>query len=255
MSSPEFGSLERPWPLSVGDLDAWNYYQGADGMTHETFLKRLNREEPPGAPAIIGQCFHSAIEGAMRIQRESPDSVEVDAFYGVSGDHKVKFQIGTPGKREVEINLEPYTTIEQDLDMTFETPDGWIHLRGVIDGLRGNTVLDLKTTSKRPGTVPFERAMERFQDSWQWRAYLVQMGEQYRTFEYHIFPLIYDADNAAACLSRKVMPMVEIVGYSKMTCHRYPKIQSDLQGVASEIAEYLGRIGWTPPEKRKMYTF
>ena len=185
-----WGSRERPWPISVGDLDSWEFFRASAGqpweMSDESFQNRLARREPVGPPAIIGKAFHSAIENAMIAMRTSQAAHDFSTLEGTTEEGiTVSFATTDPrGRRApVDVTLPAYTVVEQDVELIFETPQGWIQLRGVIDGLRGHDILDLKTTKKFTAT--------KFTDSWQWRAYLAAMGEQYKTFEYHVFTLSY----------------------------------------------------------------
>ena len=170
---PEWGSRERPWPISAGDLDNWSYFNGpgqnpphesVEPMTDEDFQNRLNRvEETPSAALVVGKCFHAAIEQAMIEVRETQNGLILNRLTGESDGYKVRFEIP-----DLDVELSSYSVVEQDLELIFDTPSGWVHLRGVKDGLRGRVLRDLKSTRKF--------AAEKYQDAWQWRAYLEAAG-------------------------------------------------------------------------------
>ena len=239
----KWGTRDRPWPISVGDLDAWEYYKEAENMTAAAFLARLNRDSEATMPMIIGQCFHESMERLLDAERTSrgKGGVEFDLLLGRSAGYQVTFTSRIP------ISLVGYDTVEQDVERIIETPSGWVHLRGVIDGLYGNVVRDLKTTKKI--------AANKYLDSWQWRAYLLAMGEQCTQFEYHVFQLYYSPEQQAMLAERKQVNDIEIVDYMMFRCDRYPEMETDLIGITAELAAYLDLIQWTPPKKRQMEIF
>ena len=254
-SGSGWGDRNRPWPISVGDLDSWSYFRKTldqpFGMSDAEFLRRLNRLDTVGPPAIIGKAFHSVIEQIRREARRNPGvSYEIDDFVARSDGYDVEFSTLDPrtGLR-LEIDIPSYTVIEQDVEMLFDTPSGWVHLRGVVDGMVGNTIIDLKT--KKVSSALSDIKIGRYQDSWQWRSYLAAMGDQCRRFDYLVFACKYDT---SAFASNSVCK-VQIVGYHTFSCWRYPRLEQDLQGIAAELASYLEEIGWEPPAKREMDTF
>ena len=252
-AAPRWGSKERPWPISVGDLDSWSYYQGpgrdlAD-MTDADFRKRLDREQEESAPLIIGKCFHAAIEEAMIAARVTGAEVILDTFTGRADGHAVEFATaGRVSGADVSLNtaLQQYTLVEQDLELVFDTPAGWVHLRGVKDGLRGGVIRDIKTTKSF--------SAEKYQDAWQWRAYLQACGAQYKRFDYLVFTVSHGKKQAAELAAGR-MAQVLVTGFHPMSVYRYPNMMMDLQGVASALAAYLGEIEWEPPAKRQMQIF
>ncbi len=248
----EWGSQEKPWPISIGDLDNWEWYKRTETMTAEAFLKRLNRVDDVGAPVIVGEAFHAMVERVMRHRRKEAEDFSMHKVTGVTRDGlKIAFTFNP----DVRIELLQYETVEQDCELRFDTPYGWVWLRGVIDGVRGTIVRDMKTTTATRGTQKYARKLESLQDSWQWRAYLEMMGPKYRTFEYHIISLKIDKkieDALAAGASDLTIPCT---GYMLMRCQRYANMRNDLQGVAAELAHYLRDTGWEPPAKRDMAIF
>ena len=250
---PCWGSKDRPWPISVGDLDSWSYYQGPGrdlaGMTDADFRKRLNREQDESAPLIIGKCFHAAIEDAMIAARVTGEEVILSSFIGLADGHGVEFVTeGRVSGNGISLNaaLQQYTLVEQDLELVFDTPSGWVHLRGVKDGLRGTVIRDIKTTKSF--------SAEKYQDAWQWRAYLEACGPQYNRFDYLVFTVSHGKKQAAELAAGR-MAQVLVTGFHPMSVYRYPNMMRDLQGVASELAVYLEQIEWEPPAKREMQIF
>ncbi|MCY3985495.1 MAG: hypothetical protein OXF23_00400, partial [Candidatus Dadabacteria bacterium] len=108
------------------------------------------------------------------------------------------------------------------------------------------TILDLKTTKKINA--------DKYQDSFQWRAYLAAMGELYTAFEYHVFQLKYGKDQVKA-IENGQDTQIAVIDYLPLKCYRYPDMMKDLQGVAAELVSYLKSIEWVPPVKREMAIF
>lgn len=251
----KWGTEERPWPIAVTDLDSWTYFQGpgmnplhesVEPMTDADFLARLNRTETPSAAVIIGQCFHRAIERTMIAARRKPDE-PIRITKNVAATHDgatVEFNFASAGQ---EFRLPVYDQTEQDVELAFRTPSGWVQLRGKIDGLKGRVVQDLKTTSKSFNA-------HTYQDTWQWRAYLEAMGLNYRRFDFHVFGLSYGKKETAK-LATGETPVVMVRSHDALSCYRYPAMRSDLQGVCADLASYLETVGWEPPPKRQMEIF
>ena len=261
MNDAPWGSRDRPWPISVGDLDNWSYFQSTLGQpwekSDEAFQRDLNRLGTVGPPAYIGKAFHSTIEQFMMTARDNPGtSYELSDFIGIAEPEGYRVRFFTESAKrgtKLDVKFPAYTVVEQDVEIYFETPSGWVHLRGVIDGLLGNTIVDLKTKKVSSPNTPIKP--EKYMDSWQWRAYLMQMGERYRRFQYHVFGAYYTVDVAAKAFERGEVANVLLMGYHPFDCWRYPAMESDLQGVAAELASYLVTIDWQPPKKRQMKIF
>ena len=246
-----WGSRERPWPISASDLDNWSYFCGpgqnplhesVEPMTDADFQARLNRVmEAPSVALILGKCFHAAIEGAMIRVRDTQEGLQVNRLIGEADGYKVEFACA-----DLDVDLSSYSVIEQDLELTFDTPSGWVVLRGVKDGLRGTVIRDLKTTKSFKA--------EKFQDAWQWRAYLQAAGPRYQRFDYLVFVLGYGKPQEKA-LAAGQTAQVEVREFHKLTVWRYPGMLRDLQGIAGELAAYLRQIQWEPPPKREMAIF
>ena len=249
---PPWGHEDRPWPISVGDLDAWDFFNQHETMEVQQFIDRMNRRDPPGVAALIGQAFHAAVEDALLgIARGDIRDATFASFQGTTRDgHTVEFTT-QPGPRsakdEIDVEIPSYTVVEQDVDLTFRCPAGWIYLRGVIDGLAGLVTIDVKTTRKI--------SLEKYQDSWQWRAYLASLGPRYTTFRYEVFQVNYNVDKATEQIEAGKVPFVRIVDHKPLTCHRYPAMMNDIKQQVASLADFLGAIRWEPPPKRQMATF
>ena len=243
-----WGTAERPWQIPVSLLDSWVWYRdNPEMLTPEGFLARLDRTEPKGAPAIIGSAFHNGIERAMVETRSAEvQTTPFNAFYGNGDGHQVEFSTYGNNTGDVDIELASYSIVEQALSKVISTPEGHVELRGRLDGIRGNTILDLKTTKSFKA--------EKFQDAFQWRTYLMMGGEQYRLFEYHVFTLSY-GKVAERRLAAGEVPHVTITDYHQLSCTRYDEMERDVIGVVAELCDYVKTIRWNPRERKAMRTF
>ena len=251
----QWGTKEKPWPIAVSDLDAFDQLMNGIPQlpdeyqpTDESFLRRLDRLEETSAALEIGKALHDGIEQAMYAARRG-QLTEADKLVGRSDECEVEFNFARKVDGQwvpLDIELAAYNIIEQDHELVMHTPSGWVQLRGRIDGLRGIVLRDLKST-KKPSA-------ERYQDSWQWRAYLEMMGEGYSRFEYHVFQVAY-GKKAEEELAAGQRAKVGVVDYGVVTCHRYPQLRRDLQGITAQLATYLETIGWEPKNKRPMQIF
>ena len=242
-----WGSKERPWPVRVSDLDSWEYFTGAgaDFMSNAEFKNRLDGTREFSAAAEIGKAFHEAIERMMIRFSDTPDAPSplVSARLSGKGDHR---EIGF-NLTQIDVDLSGCNFVEQDVEMVFQTASGWAQLRGVIDGLRGDVVRDLKTTKKFKA--------ESYQDSWQWRAYLLAMGEEYRRFDYQVFTLRYGVAAERAIAAGDPAGLIDVVDFNTVTCWRYDAMESALRTVTGDLVDYFVRTGWEPPVKREMAVF
>ena len=175
--------------------------------------------------------------GAGDAERAHPEP----RFTGESDGYKIRFEVP-----ELEVDLASYSVVEQDLELIFDTPSGWVHLRGVKDGLRGTVIRDLKTTKKF--------SAERYGDAWQWRTYLTMAGPKYRRFDYLVFVVSYGKKQEEALASGRETD-VTVREFHQFSCWRYPEMERDLRGVCAELASYLEQIRWEPPPKRQMGIF
>ena len=239
-----WGSQEKPWPVAVTDLDSWKYYMESDTMTMDDLRKRFARENPENAKMMVGRCFHAAVEQLM-LRHETGVSDPETGIRGASGGSELYFRFAD----DLNVELQHYATAEKDIELMVETPHGWVQLRGVVDGIYGSVARDIKITASQ-----MVKAIERFNESWQWRTYLLALGDQYKQFEYHVFKMKLGHD-AEFRIEQGESPTVPITDYARMTCYRYPAMMDDLQSVLSEIAAWFQSVDWNPAGKRTLYAF
>ena len=236
-----WGSEGKPWPVAVSDLDGYAYYAGPgieNGMTAQEFLRRLNRVEPANAAMLIGTAFHDMVERAQH---------EHVGFNAAQKRRQSDAGTGGPPWSRIDFNFDfdcpipKADIVEMEVLETLKTASGWCDLRGVVDGLTGKYGYELKTTK----SVKFER----YQDSWQWRAYLHMTGQD--QFKYHVFRVQYGRNEEAAVMAGKPVS-VRVTEHEEMNFYRYPNMVDDLRGQCGQLVAFMDSVGWQPPEKRPM---
>ena len=165
MAAPAWGTRERPWPIAVSTLDAWKWFNQSE-MTDEEFRHRLEHQDKPTVEAQVGQALHRAVEVLMMDVRTG-GPVSLQSLVGMHREEPdVSFLFALDSG--LDINLDHCMIVEQDVQWTINTGLGWVTLRGITDAIHGTVIRDIKTTRSFKAT--------RYQDSWQWRAYLAMMG-------------------------------------------------------------------------------
>lgn len=165
-------TVERPFGHSVvriypSALDGFEYYTSEDRTEEdlEAYVMELTRQTPPSLEMELGTRFHTGMENlALGKPWGQPD---------ITWD--IDVELRQPWKTEEPLKLSRYHEID---------PEGnTIVLSGKIDALYNNppTIVDYKTTGKSIN-------LEKYSDSWQWRAYLL-MWPQYDHFRYDAFQL------------------------------------------------------------------
>lgn len=155
----EVSKFIRVYPSA---MDGFQYYcdkEGKDEKGLQSYVKSLVTYKT--SPAMErGTKFHSAMENlALTGNWESEFSWEI----------------------EVEIPRPQHVEKRRVASRKSHYHDRTLVLSGIIDAIRGDTITDYKTTEK---TIK----LEKYIDSWQWRAYLTMVPECER-FRYDIFRL------------------------------------------------------------------
>ena len=228
----EWGNWNKPWPMAVSDLDGYAYYTGPgieNGMTAQEFLRRLNREEPANAAMLIGTEFHTLVENAQNTH------VGFDAAPKSTNSKRIEFSF------DGDFEVPAADIVEMEIVQKLKTAHGWAELRGVVDGLSGTHGYEIKTTK----AIKFER----YQDSWQWRAYLHMTGLD--QFHYHVFRVQYGAKEASAIMDG-YEARVRVAEHEQMRFYRYPEMENDLRTQCGELVSFMSSMRWQPPNKRPM---
>ena len=145
--------------ISVTDVDSWLYFMGTAGteweQSTEEFLKGLRRETPPNDNMRIGSAFHEIIEN-MALGR--PVECIAEDVYAHEG---IAF-----GFQDVNLQIERPDLTEQKFEKVYDLGPllGKVTLVGKVDGLRGDRIIEYKTTARLD--------IDKYRDLFQWQAYL-----------------------------------------------------------------------------------
>lgn len=254
----QYGTKRNPWPIAVTDLDSWLFYKHSESMPHERFMERMNRVQVWSMPAIVGTCFHNAIEHEMRNggKYKPLDCIAGEGKWENQQGNTVSLRVQFYLHKSGEIQLPQYGFVEEDVSKVIDCEHGYVELRGKLDGAYGFTLVDLKTTS---GVFQAEKYL----DAMQWRAYFLAMGEQFNTFEYHVFRIemnkdtktLYDLHQVKNGVRRPFSLSGHVINHNVLRTHPYPEMENDVTACASELVSYLQKAKWRPSPKRAMEVF
>jgi hypothetical protein len=201
--------------LSVTHLDSFQYWRGQESLTLDHLLTELRGEVAPTPAMLASRAFHKVLEdvpAGLLDGRVIKDGYVFD-FSGLK-DGVATFDgvVTLPNCRELKVERE------------IATPSGPVVLAGKVDALTGLTVSDWKLTERVD--------MEKYADSWQWRAYLWMLEAE--RFEYHAFLAKYSA---------KDPNVVAIAGYEVFPLYTYASIGADVTQVVGDLARTVkGRL-------------
>lgn len=175
--------------IQASRLDGYDYWLRSDHDMEWFADDLLYREETPAM--IRGTQCHAALE------RAAAAGSEVEGW-----DSDMRIALPRPDLVELSVQRE----IAPGLLLT-----------GRLDAICGTTGVDYKTTGRAID-------LERYTDSWQWRAYLAMMPRLER-FRYDAFQLAARAD--------------VIVDWQHVEMCRYAGVDADVQDVARRYAETI----------------
>ena len=219
--------------MRVTSLDAWNYYNNSD-MTTEEFIAQLRYETPMSRPAAVGIAFHSAMEDYIKAANKIGfANLEIPAHFSkglqswanrgnvVSG--KLNFHVSEDIDFELNIaGAKPEVKGEMYL------PEVDVRLKGRADLVRGNKIWDFKTSA---GEFNDYKIIQ-YQNSMQWRSYLLMLGAREFTYLYFRIKDKQDADNNVDILSHDVLDLYE-----------YPEMRNDLLSAVNELRDFRIKHG------------
>lgn len=195
--------------LSVTDLDSYLYWRDDEDMDFEELLKRLRGESEPTDAMMAGRAFHKLFELAEYGQELG--SPLVDGWQFVFA---IEREIALPTIRELKAEIE------------LHTPSGPVTLVGKVDSLHGKIVHDYKLTER------FD--IERYADSYQWRAYLSMFGAS--QFVYDVFVARYDEQPTSQGFRRAT-----VYDYQRFPVHAYPGMSADVERAVAGLAEIVAK--------------
>lgn len=189
--------------LSITVVEAYRLFLAGEWMPLEDLLSTIRKDSPENENMRRGRAFHAILEHPEDCRR-GDDFICADLAFAAEGIDRV-LKLIPPG-RVAEVKA------------TYEL-DG-ITLSGVADALYGLDVDEYKCT----GRIDVERYFESFQ----WRAYLV----------------MFNAARVRYVLAqyKDGMP-IEITNVLPLTMYRYPAVLDDVKRMANECADFIVKQG------------
>lgn len=193
--------------VSVSNLELYRMWRESEGLDLEWLLRRLRGEEPPTEAMQAGSALHTSLETA----------VEGDNLSLVSGEYKFYFLC------DDEVELLPAR------ELSIEKEYGQITVRGRVDGLRGRTVTDYKSTQN----FDADRLLEGFQ----WRYYLDML--ECDTFIWKVF-----------VLRERFYREYDVVQVHQLTQKRYGNLHKECNQLAQDFLGFVkgleeSNLSWT----------
>jgi hypothetical protein len=182
----------------ASNLDSYREYMGGehyDGSeyTSDDFIKRMTAFEP--SPAMdAGTAVHKLIE---------------DIGFGVLPIHS------DVNGWHVHFDLDEDVPVPLSREVPLFREHNSIPLFGRCDAMSASAVHDIKTTSQID--------VDRYMDSFQWRAYLWMSGRQ--RFVYDIFRVKLEAD----------IKVVTVLEYVPLKLSFYPNLDDDVEHLLTEF--------------------
>ena len=215
--------------MSVTDIEGYRYYKNSEWQTFDKYLSQLLRLEPPTDAMEWGTKWHKYLQD-MAMGKDVSGKPEVYGEY----------------EWQVEPELDQPDVVEMPVEKTYNVRGREILVRGRVDAVVGNTVIDYKTTKKLD--------VDLYMDSYQWRAYLDMVPES-NMFRYDVFvmsePLKKKVVVEGKTITTKDLYRV-IRDYHYLELSKYPELHNDVAHMIAEYDEFLlglhgqGKINLSP---------
>lgn len=186
---------------NVTDIDQFRRYQEDEEMSLLELLGRLRRTEPPTEQMLAGTALHKALESCPEGEFET---LEADGF---------RFVIEVDG----ELPLSPVR--EMSIAKDYRVGRDVVRVRGRVDELSGEEVIDHKTTSQ------FDP--EHLLAGYQWRLYLDMLGA--RKFRWNVFVLSPVA---------KEYRVIRVAALHSLCQFAYPGMRDDIDALLRKFVEF-----------------
>jgi hypothetical protein len=188
-------------------LDEFRRYMSGEHLSGEEytaaeFVSRLTDPTPPSAAMLAGTAVHSIIETAAF--GELPERASQNGWL-VQFDLDAELRL--PAAREIPLYRE----------------HRGIPLFGRVDAIDAVSVHDVKTTAAID--------VDRYMDSFQWRAYLYMSGR--KRFIYDLFRVKVEAD----------IQVVTVLEYVRLPLTAYPGLSRDVESLLEEYDAAIRALG------------
>ena len=192
--------------LSVTTVEAFRLWRDTgDWMALEDLEATIRKDQPPNENMLRGSAFHDVIERPAATAETGLEGTQYR-----SGE----YVFGGEGMARVLALLPKGRVAECKATWTF----GGITISGKADALHALDAYEAKCTAKLD--------VEKYFDSFQWRAYVVMFNVQR---VHYILGQHYDNGGRHVVIEH-VLPM---------TLYRYPNVEDDVKRTASECAEFI----------------
>ena len=225
--------------LYATDIDSYAYYLASDIPT-ERYVAELRGEVEPDLDARIRMQFGTAVHAFLE---DSPGSLGEQDLRRSAGYRFLRTQAavselvaldaeraGGPGDPQILLDLKHPDDVPQVTEfrcrLAMDIGGTEVTLRGKIDALAGNTIVDYKVTA-RPDAG-------RYMESWQWRIYMLAVPTA-RRFVYRLF-------QARIAEARRRYRATEV---TPLTLYRYPAMLDDVRSQVRDMVGFCRSIGWS----------
>lgn len=186
---------------NVTDIDQFRRYQEDEEMGLLELLGRLRRTEPPTEKMMAGTALHKALESCPEGEFET---LESDGF---------RFLIEVDG--ELPLSAVREVSITKDYHIGRDV----VRVRGRVDELSGEEVVDHKTTSQ------FDP--EPLLAGYQWRFYLDMLSA--RRFRWNVFVLSEVA---------KEYRVYRVTAFHPLSQFAYPGMRDDIDALLRKFIDF-----------------
>lgn len=210
--------------LSPSVIDSYFYWRGLDNedvaaVKLEELRAQIRRDKrPPSEPMALGLAWHKAIETEPH---ESLDVVRIDLGRGWGGAYAFDAESVRAAR-----GLHPDGTL-REVEATLEIPAAGVRLNLRADGLSGNEVHEVKSTTK-------DFNPDKYLDTIQWRAYLLAFEAS--VVVYHVCRLEFD----------DWLEAYRMKDHAIMRQFPYPSMRADVEEQAREVADFVRSEGLAP---------
>lgn len=182
--------------ISVSNLDLYRVWRASEELDLDWLVRRLRGEEPQTEQMKAGEAFHKILEAPDFTEQTE---VTCDGFW-------------------FSILCEAEVVLPQVRELKIEKHYGDTLVRGRIDGIRGNTVIDYKTTAQ------FDP--DRLMEGYQWRFYLDML--ECETFTWKVFVLSQYGETGH----------YDVTQTHELTQKRYPGMEADCRRLVESFGDF-----------------
>lgn len=234
--------MRRIIRFGVSSIDNYHYFMGSEEKSLLSYVMELCKIKPDSKPALLGSCFHQAIEKALRISMAAGSDI-VEEFgvthYNDKKGNALSVKFAMPDKVDISVLPPDEGKTEYYLPKKYIKVDGstTAALVARIDSKSYRTLIDYKSSEKSID-------LENFFDAFQWRGYM-HMDQDAEHFRYDCFKLGKVGDYVDE--NGDEFPSYNIREHKHLTINRYDGLDDYVIEKVKEYVEFLLTIeeaGW-----------